>query len=543
MKIFTLFLLASIAGLGQTVGIVPKVYYASQSGAKLDCIISGTDLNAGKQIGTLGACTNNDALMNGILATATANSPVTLIVDGPTITRGIVGPATGYWTIDCLNTGNGFYMAPGSNAHAIRNVPGQFAYNTAQAPGTPGKNIQIRNCYINGNRGDGTNGNSNSGNPRQVASGYWLLGIYLDNMTGVAIENVSLYNSPSFQLTLNACSDCVVSGLRVDNNVPTAINMDGIHIDGPSSQIRISDVWLNTNDDGIALNAAEGYGGTIRDVSISGAHCNVCLSALRVLTNEDGGAANSAIQNVAFTNGSGTIADSLHPSNAFVIGYAHSSTAASDIIQSVRISNSTYTTTNAGATFAYVSDNVGELSFNNVTWMAPAGATPWLGFGQASTISSFSCTACKIIRNVAGHGAAYWAQIPSGASVQRMEFNGVSVENGQGQNYSALSYAIDVQTGGSVGTLALTSLDPLNISSLLNGNQWARVTRFYGPGVSTFFRNVTYASLPPATYCGLSASISDSNAGGVWGATEGGGSAGHFAQLGSNCTNWTVTGK
>ena len=86
-------------------------------------------------------------------------------------------------------------------------------------------------------------------------------------------------------------------------------------------------------------------------------------------------------------------------------------------------------------------------------------------------------------------------------------------------------------------------MDPVHSPTLLNGNEWSRVTNFYGPGVSTYFRNTTYANLPPPTYPGLSVSISDSNAAGVWGATEGGGSPGHYAQLNSNGTNWTVTGK
>jgi hypothetical protein len=117
------------------------------------------------------------------------------------------------------------------------------------------------------------------------------------------------------------------------------------------------------------------------------------------------------------------------------------------------------------------------------------------------------------------------------------------VLNEQGQSYAAIPYALDVQTGGAIGTLILTSMDPALITSLLNGNEWSRIGAFYGTGVSTFYRNTTYANLPPATFAGLSASITDSAAGGIWGAIETGGSAGHYAQLSSNGTNWTVTGK
>lgn len=539
-----LFFVASLPA--QTIGpVASTVYWASKLGAKLDCIIQGknpdgTDnTNAGKQIGTLGACTNNDAILNGILATASATNPVTLIIDGPTITAGIVGPSSGYWTVDCQNQGNGLFLANGSNGHGIRNVPGKNTYNGGTAPPTPGKNIQIRNCYYNGNRGDGTTGNSTSGTPRNDSTGHWLFGIYLENMAGVRIENVSLYNSSSFQLHLNSCTDCEVRGLRVDNNVPSQGNMDGIHIDGPSAQIRINGTWFNTNDDSIALNAAEGYGGLIRDVSIVGSHCNVCQSALRVLANEDGAGTNAGVQDVTFTNGSGTISDDTHQSYVFDIGLPHAATASADIIQSVKISNSTYTTTSTGALMTHVSDNTGEISFNNVTWVAPGGAQPWLGFGQAVTVNSFTCTACRIIRNTTRNAAAYWAQIPTGAVVNRMEFNGASVENQSGQSYSALSYAIDVQSGGAIGTLVLTNMDPTLQPTLTNGNQWARISNLYGAGIATYYRNTTFANLPPGTYSGLSASISDS-ATQIVGAPAAG-SGGNPVQVTSNGINWTVT--
>ena len=527
------------AAFAQTAGPgVSTVYYASKSGAKLDC-----NLSTGLQIGTGGTCTNNDAVLNGILAQASATNPVTLILDGPTITTGLVGPATGYWTIDCLNWSNGIYMAPGSNSHAIRNVAQQNGdAHSNVTPGTPGQSVQIRNCYINGNRGNGTTGNSNSGNPRQAANGNWIYGISIDNMQQVRIQNVWLYNSPSFQLTLNACTDCEIAGFRSDENFGSVDNIDGIHVDGPSAQIRIVDPRFVANDDSIALNAAEGYGGTIRDVSISGSQCVSCLTALRVLADEDGAATNAAVQNVTFTNGSGTIADSSAQSNVFALGYIHSNTAATDIIQSVRISNSTYTTTSSAASFVLVSDNIGELSMNNVTWMSPAGAGPWLALNSSSpTIGSYTCTACTIYRNTAGHAAAYWGLIPSGAAIGRIEMNGAAVVNQPGQTYSALPYGWDVQSGGSVGTFVMTAMDPANNPVLLNGNEWSRIASFYGAGVSTYYRNTTFANLPLAAYPGLQVSIGDSTTQ-TWGAAAVGGGSG-YAQLTSDGTNWTVTGK
>jgi hypothetical protein len=89
----------------------------------------------------------------------------------------------------------------------------------------------------------------------------------------------------------------------------------------------------------------------------------------------------------------------------------------------------------------------------------------------------------------------------------------------------------------------MTAMDPANNPTLLNGNEWSRIAGFYGPGTAAYYRNTVYSNLPPATYTGLTATISDSNAGGVMGSSEGGGSAGHFAEETSNGTHWTVTGK
>jgi hypothetical protein len=115
------------------------------------------------------------------------------------------------------------------------------------------------------------------------------------------------------------------------------------------------------------------------------------------------------------------------------------------------------------------------------------------------------------------------------------------VVNQPGQTYAALPYLWDFQTGASVGEYIMTDQDPTLAPTLLNGNEWAQIGSFYGAGVSSYFRNTAYANLPPATFAGLSASVSDSTTQ-VWGAAVSGGSS-NYAQVGSNGTNWTVTGK
>jgi hypothetical protein len=303
----------------------------------------------------------------------------------------------------------------------------------------------------------------------------------------------------------------------------------------------------------MGFNATEGYGGPITGVIVDSNHCEGCLTAYRQLSNEFGGSAvNQQVSDVAVTNGTGWLRSSNGTAcAAFRLGEAFSSGGGKlpDIMQDISISNSAYTLTSADCVFVDVADNIGTLSLSNVHWLSPVGATSFLHFYSGSTISNFVCRACGIHRTTTGNAAAVFAvipnfsgSIPSADIVSRLDLD-FAVTNEQGQSYPALPYLIDVQAGSGIGTLILNSLDPTLSPTLLNGNEWSRISNLYGPGVSSYWRNTTYANLPPATYPGLKVSISDSNAGGVWGATEGGGSAGHYAEETSNGTNWTVTGK
>lgn len=513
---------------GQT---TPTVYYASQLGAVLDCNLSTNFTGAG--------CTNNDALINGVLATATSARPVKLIMNGGTVTNGVVIPASGNVTIECTGWDAGFVIASGSNAHMVRDNPVQWVYNWGTTPPAPGQNVTIRDCRFNGNQpGVGTGSTS-----WMAPNGNWLGGFYLDALTHVLIEHNWFYNIATYNVHLNACSDVVINDNRFDA-VQGGPHQDGIHTDGPSSQIRIAHNWFNNSDNAIAMNATEGYGGPIYDVQMDSNDCELCINPYRQLANENGGSAvNQKVSGIVFTNGSGTLTDANGIwCSAFWLGESNGGGSLPDIQQDISISNSAYSTTSADCRFISIADNIGTISLSNVHWLNPTGAQPFLYFYSGATISNFVCRACGIHRSTSGNGAAFLATIPSGDSITRMDLD-FSITNEQGQSYPADPYLIDVQSGGSIGTLFMNSVDPALSPTLLNGNEWSRVSHFYGPGVSTYYLDTTFANLPPASYPGLTASVSDSNGGGVWGATEGGGSPGHYAQENSNGSVWTVTGK
>jgi hypothetical protein len=311
-------------------------------------------------------------------------------------------------------------------------------------------------------------------------------------------------------------------------------------MDGPCDTYDIEGGYFQTGGDAITVNLPEGYTGNCGTGTITNITYNNSLTAFHTYVTLSS-SSHYTLGPVTLENLNGTTASNNSVTAAvFRLGLSSYAAQAVDEVQSVKATNVVVSTPGY---FVDISDNVGEFSCGNCTWVAPSNANPWFNFSAAATVSSATLTNAGIYRNATGNAAAYWGTVPGGSALKRFECNGCNVVNEQGQSYAALPYGWDVQVGGALGTFVMTAMDPANNPTLLHGSEWSRVTSLYGPGVSAYYRNTTYANLPPATYTGLMASIGDSNAAGVLGATEGGGSAGHYAEETSDGTNWTVTGK
>jgi hypothetical protein len=390
--------------------------------------------------------------------------------------------------------------------------------------------VVVQHLGINGNRGNYPNGNSNATDARCTN---WCLGISVANLDYYETNDVEIYDAPTYaSLSSNIVREVHRAGRFIAPSL--AVNTDGVHKDGPFGTYAIDNMYLSTGDDAIALNLPEGYGGNGGAGTISNIVLANSMACLRAYTYSGSGSG----YNLAPITVNNMIGSTF--SDCFRLGFNVAGAHAADEINALIVNN---VTVSPGGYFVNVAANVGAIQISNSVWDAPAAALPWIGFTSGATVSNYTCTACQIYRNTSGSSAAYWGLITSGSTIKRMEIGGASVANEQGQSYAAIPYAFDVQSGGSVGTFVMNAMDPALTTSLLNGSQWSRIGSFYGPGVAGYFRNTTYAKLPPPGFTGLSVSISDSAAGGVWGATESGGSPGHYAQLNSNGTNWTVTGK
>jgi hypothetical protein len=442
--------------------------------------------------------------------------------------------------------GTGIFILNGSNSSAIctlyTGVISGCPDNVDGITPTPAQSgaLVVRDLGIQMNRA--TQGhNSTSGDLR--CQTYWCMGILAVNLEYLEISGVTVQDPTAYTALTSNIGNQVYEKIQTISSVANhAPNTDGIHIDGPCYTGSIDDSYFMQYDDAIAFNLIEGYGGSCTGPwTISNIRYQNSLSAFRAYVCDGG--THYSLGPVTLTNLTGSLTDPNGLGvNGFQLGNPSFGACTTDELQSIQATNVNLNLLNGG-NMINVSNNIGNLIVNNVIWSGPTAAGAFLNFAAAATISNYQCSGSSIYQNSSGSSAAYWLKTVSGASIRRMEYNGCAITVEQGVSATTVSYGHDIVAGSTVGTFNLGSLDPANTTTLLNGNEWSRITNFYGAGVPNYFRDILFANLPPATYIGLSASISDSAAVGIWGATETGGSPGHYAQLNSNGANWTVTGK
>ena len=444
-------------------------HLASALGCILDC-----DLATG--LAANGApATDNTALLNDLLATATAANPVTLILDGPTLTTGIILNG-GHTTIEGIGPDSGFFLKSGANAHAIRNhVPMEGDANHAHAEPPPRSNfgISLRNFRINGNRGDGRSGNASHGLPYDTSGLTMLFGISILHTTSIWLEDLILHDATTYAVCLSNCSAIVCRGLRVEAPSNDR-NTDGVHINGPASDVLISGCYFQTGDDALALNAPEGFGGAITRVSITDCIFDHAAAALRTY-----GCAlpplSFPVSNVSLSACTGSLADS-----ALRLGFVR--TPPTPTLQSFTVANCLFT----AAHWTVVHESCGVLHFSGQTWDSPTLAGYFLWIAAPITLSSVTVTDCRIYRTARGGALASLLQGTDdarGANLHRLAIEGFSIENETGGAYPAVPYLIDT-TNLSIDELYLGSLDPANITALVNPTHgFDGIASVSGPGV------------------------------------------------------------
>jgi glycosyl hydrolase family 28 len=456
---------------------VPGMTYiwASKIGCALDC-----DLRTGRSKHGPGAATDDGPRINAAMAGASAEQPITLIIDGSALISGLFLPAGGYWNIAGLGCGTGFFVKTGTNNDGIHNGPAAVLPLNAGPPAPArGMNVTLKNFTLNGNQGNGYDGDS-TGGTRQGREGTpraWYFGIHLLNLDNIVLENVVIVRAPAFHVRLSNVGHVTVSGCVMQSNGYTT---DGLHFDGPANDIKISNCDFKTGDDSIALNCPEGYSGDISRVEVSDCTFN-SWSLMRLYTTN--WSAKFKIDAVTVKNCSGILAEA-----AFLIGLSEGSLP--DSVASLTVSDCTLT----APTILAVAENFGAIVLRNVTFTPSQAKVVWTS-PQANQLASFlrpsplygnmpsfgsSLTFENCYINRTGNVPVPALILANLSQIEYLAFNGFAVQETAGFIPIPELLAI-VQ--GSIGQLVFGSVNTNYILAPLSQGGFASVGSVSGAGV------------------------------------------------------------
>ena len=449
---------------------IPGMTYirASEIGCALDC-----DLRNGRNKYTGGAATDDGPRINAAMAEASAENPITLIIDGSALISGLFLPAGGNWSIAGLGCGTGFFVKTGTNNDGIHNGPPNASVPADPGPPAParGANVSLSNFTLNGNQGDGRHGNSTTG-LRQGSKEAWYLGINLMNLNNIKIENVVVVNTPAYHIRFSNVGNVSVSGCVMKSH---GFNTDGLHFDGPANDIAISNCDFTVGDDSIGLNCPEGYTGNISRVNVD--NCTFNSWSLMRLYTTTYNTNKFNIDSVTVSNCSGKLREA-----AFLIGISGQSNPNS--IDNLTVADCALT----APTILGMAENFGNISLRNVTltpWVSP----PWsdrvcafLGpsplYRNVSFVGSNLCFEnCRIDRS--GHLIAA-VILENDSTINNIAFNGFGVQDVD--TAAAVPSLVGIGSGA-IGEVVLNSVNSSNILALLSANEFTYVASVSGTGV------------------------------------------------------------
>jgi len=451
---------------------VPGMTYirASEIGCTLDC-----DLRNGRSKYNGGAATDDGPRINAAMAGATANNPITLIIDGSALISGLFLPAGGYWSIAGLGCGTGFFVKTGTNNDGIHNGPAAVPYDPGPPAPARGVNVSLSNFTVNGNQGNGFDGDSTTG-MRQGSNQAWYCGINLMNLDNITIENVVVVRTPAYHIRLSNVGHVAVSGCVMESD---GLSTDGLHFDGPANDITITNCHFETGDDSIALNCPEGYFGNISRVEVTDCTFN-SLSLMRLYTTT-GSPAKFTIDTVSVSNCSGTLSEA-----AFLIGLADGSLPNS--VASLTISDCTL----VAPVILGIAENFGTIVLKNVSFILSQPKVVWISpqandacgilrpsplYGTVTCVgSSLTLDNCRISRN--GTFTAPAAILANNSRIETLAFNGFEVQDAGVPMPELLDIA-----QGSIGQLVFSSLNSNNIVVPVPEGGFSSVGTVSGAGV------------------------------------------------------------
>lgn len=445
-----------------------RYFLASQIGCALD-----VDLTTGRNRSNGGEATDDGPRINAALSAAGASNPLTLLLDGPALISGLFLPAGGYWSIVGVGCGAGFFVKTGTNNDGIHNGGPRAAMPSDPGYLVPvparGSTVTLTNFTLNGNRGDGTNGDATQGVPTGVPNadqGYY--GINLMNLENVTITKVTVLNAPSYHVRFSNVGHATVSGCTMTSSGP---NTDGVHVNGPANDITITGCSFSCGDDAIALNCPEGYGGDIRNVSV--ANCTFNGPTLMRLYNTIQAGYDYAIANVSVTGCTGTLRET-----AFLMG-----TYANDL-KTVTLELACSNCQLTAPSLLDITTDFSMITLTNVTLTAttPGGGlvrtfygTPRQYWGGELAIEN-----C-VVRRTDNYSIAAVTLVAQ-STIGTLRLNGFSAQDPAGSTLPA-SPALVSLAPGSVGQLILDAVDPEHLAAPVTAGGFASLGSVSGAGV------------------------------------------------------------
>jgi hypothetical protein len=403
--------------------------------------------------------TDDTEKLNAVLATATAQRPVHLVLDGLAAVRGLVLAIGGHTTIEGIGWDSGIVILPGSNGDGVRigPLPGDGEGSGKAGPRTASR-ITLRNMQINGNRGANLTSSQDGGGTTPEGRGVY--GALLTNVSEVLVEYVTFVEAPLYSLCLGNCAAVQIRGCRF------ACRRDGIHVDGPASDLVIEDCHFETHDDAIALNAAEGHTGDINDVRIRGCYVGNSWTLLRIYTSLKGIPGNThKVRRVVVSDCTGAT-----DSPSFNLGIE--SNWAADAPGQVEDVLITGCELSCGDGFAVVRTPFESLTFRDCIWHAPA-LERGIGLRVFAPVTELVLDNFTVLRNEEGH--AVMVPIEVASPVEELVLQGVRVVDLGGTTYAPLPFWMNLVA--SVTRLRIESLSMTHVSAIVNPAllEWGRV--------------------------------------------------------------------
>jgi hypothetical protein len=233
-------------------------------------------------------------------------------------------------------------------------------------------------------------------------------------------------------------------------------------------------------DDAIAINAPEGYGGSISRVTITNCTFYSTLTLARIYSIYS---TPHTVDNVVISNCTAIILDSIGIASGVGIRIGNGGIGSvQDWVRHVSINNCRI----IGPAFMEFSDNCGDISVSDCTWTESGFGSyyenPAFVFVAASQVAHLNLNGFTIYRDVSGSVSHALLDVPASAIIDRLTLRGISIVNAIGITTGAITDLITI--AGIINDLELVSVNPNLITNF--SNSYTGIIALGGPGCSVF---------------------------------------------------------